>query len=134
MKTVLTYGTFDVLHAGHINILRRARALGDRLIVGLSTDAFNAKKHKDSLQSYVERKMILESLRYVDRVIPERTWTQKRRDILRYHADVLVMGSDWKGQFDELKKYCDVVYLSRTPHVSSTRIRLSAASHFIRST
>ncbi len=123
MKTVMTYGTFDVLHAGHINVLKRARALGDKLIVGLSTDSFNTKKHKEALQSYAERRVILESLRYVDQVIPEKNWEQKKKDILRYRVDFLVMGSDWKGKFDDMKKYCKVVYLPRTPNISSTRLR-----------
>lgn len=122
-KTVITYGTFDFLHIGHINILRRAKELGDRLIVGLSTDEFNQTKHKQSFSSYEERKTILESIRYVDAVIPERCWEQKAQDILKNRVDVFVMGDDWKGEFDFLKEHCEVVYLARTKRISSTKIK-----------
>lgn len=120
MKTVLTYGTYDLLHVGHINLLRRARELGDRLIVGLSTDEFNELKGKKSVFSYEERKQILEALRYVDLVIPENTWEQKKSDVLEHGADVFAMGDDWKGKFDELKEVCKVVYLPRTASISTT--------------
>jgi len=123
MRRVITYGTYDTLHHGHIRLLRRARALGDYLIVGLSTDEFNAGKGKSALFSYEERKHDLESVRCVDLVIPERTWEQKISDVQLYQADVFVMGDDWEGKFDFLKPYCEVVYLSRTPAISSTRIR-----------
>ena len=130
MKKVITYGTFDLLHIGHINLLRRAHELGDYLVVGLSTDAFNAVKHKEALLSYAHRKAILESLKYVDLVIPEKNWKQKKADIRKHKIDVLVMGSDWKGEFDELKKYCNVVYLPRTAYISTSRLK----SHMTRST
>jgi glycerol-3-phosphate cytidylyltransferase len=125
MKTVITYGTFDILHVGHINLLRRARALGDRLVVGLSTDEFNQGKHKSSLLNYENRKAVLESIRYVDEVFPERTWEQKVDDIRRYGADVFVMGDDWTGKFDFLSEFCEVCYLPRTPSISTTGIKAS---------
>ncbi|WP_319026077.1 glycerol-3-phosphate cytidylyltransferase [Pseudomonas putida] len=119
----MTYGTFDVLHAGHIHLLARARALGDRLVVGLSTDEFNALKHKSSLLDYRNRRIVLEAVQYVDEVFPESTWEQKIEDVRRYGADVFVMGDDWAGQFDYLATACDVVYLPRTKDISSTLIR-----------
>src|SRR5690606_31900172 len=109
MRTVITYGTFDILHVEHINLLRRARALGDRLVVGLSTDEFNQSKHKSSLLNYENRKVVLEAIRYVDEVFPEITWEQKSHDIRRYGADVFVMGDDWRGKFDFLRPGCEVV-------------------------
>ncbi|UUY09350.1 glycerol-3-phosphate cytidylyltransferase [Pseudomonas sp. J452] len=123
MKTVITYGTFDVLHAGHINLLRRARALGDRLIVALSTDAFNTGKHKSALLSYDNRKSVIESIRYVDMVIPETCWEQKVTDVQLHGVDIFVIGDDWQGHFDFLKDLCEVVYLPRTMGISSTEIR-----------
>lgn len=123
MRRVLTYGTFDTLHFGHIRLLQRARALGDYLIVGLSTDSFNAKKEKQAFHSWDERKFFLEALRYVDLVIPERTWDQKSDDVKNYHVDVFTMGSDWEGEFDFLSSLCDVSYLPRTENISSTQIR-----------
>lgn len=123
MKTVLTYGTFDLLHVGHINILRRAKALGDRLIVGLSTDEFNAGKHKEAYHSYEDRKLILEAIKYVDLVIPETEWEQKIKDVKENEVDVFVMGDDWDGKFDFLKEYCEVVYLPRTSGISTTKIK-----------
>lgn len=120
MKRVITYGTFDVLHYGHVNLLRRARELGDYLVVGLSSDSFNRIKNKISYYTYEQRKIILEACRYVDLVIPEDTWEQKIQDICKYEIDIFVMGDDWKGKFDFLSNYCDVVYLQRTPNVSST--------------
>jgi len=125
MRTVLTYGTCDVLHIGHINLLRRARDLGDRLIVGLSTDEFNAKKHKSSLLDFENRRATLEAIRYVDLVIPEEAWEQKVDDVRNYSVDLFVIGDDWAGQFDFLKKLCEVRYLSRTPEISSTEIKRS---------
>jgi glycerol-3-phosphate cytidylyltransferase len=122
-KTVLTYGTFDFLHIGHINILRRAKDLGGELIVGLSTDEFNRIKHKQSFSTYEERKKILEAIRYVDLVIPENSWEQKKDDIALYKVDVFVMGDDWEGEFDFLKKYCEVVYLPRTSGISTSIIK-----------
>jgi len=123
-KRVLTYGTFDYLHIGHVNILRRAKELGDYLVVGLSTDEFNWLKHKQSHSSFEERKAILESIRYVDLVIPEQTWEQKVQDIKKHEIDVFVMGDDWAGKFDELKQYCEVVYLPRTQNISTTIIKM----------
>lgn len=123
MKRILTYGTFDLLHYGHINLVRRAKDLGDYLIVGLSTDEFNALKGKESYFKFEERKMLLESIRYVDLVISENTWEQKVEDIIKYEIDVFVMGDDWKGKFDFLKEYCEVVYLPRTEDISTTQIK-----------
>ena len=123
MKIVITYGTFDLLHYGHINILRRAKEQGDYLIVGLSSDEFNELKGKKSYFPYDERKKMLESIKYVDQVIKEDNWDQKVSDIQKYNVDVFVMGDDWEGKFDFLKPYCKVVYLPRTPEVSTTRIK-----------
>lgn len=120
MKRVITYGTFDVLHFGHINLLRRAKAYGDYLIVVLSSDEFNKTKNKESFYTFEQRKAILEACRYVDLVIPEYNWDQKTDDVQQYHVDVFVMGDDWKGRFDFLAKYCEVIYLERTPDVCST--------------
>jgi glycerol-3-phosphate cytidylyltransferase len=124
MKRVITYGTYDLLHYGHINLLRRAKALGDYLIVALSTDEFNQDaKGKKTYFRYEIRKNLLESIRYVDLVIPEQNWEQKIADIQNYQVDVFVMGDDWAGKFDFLKDYCDVVYLERTPDISTTKIK-----------
>ena len=123
MKKVITYGTFDLLHVGHINLLRRAKALGDYLIVGLSTDEFNAGKHKEAYHSYDDRKIMLEAIKYVDEVIPEENWEQKITDVVNNKVDVFVMGSDWEGKFDFLKDYCEVVYLPRTEGISTTKIK-----------
>lgn len=124
MKKVITYGTYDLLHYGHINLLRRAKELGDYLIVALSTDEFNwNSKGKRSYFSYEERKAMLEAVRYVDEVIPEENWEQKVTDVEKYDIDVFTMGDDWKGKFDFLKDKCEVVYLPRTPEISSTQIK-----------
>lgn len=123
MKRIITYGTFDLLHYGHINLLRRAKALGDYLVVCLSTDEFNALKGKKSFFNYEKRKMLLEAIRYVDLVIPEESWDQKINDIKEYHIDTFVMGDDWAGKFDYLKDYCEVIYLPRTPEISTTQIK-----------
>ena len=125
MKRVITYGTFDLLHYGHINLLRRAKALGDYLVVVLSTDEFNREqKHKKCYFSYEARKQMLEAIRYVDLVIPEKSWEQKRSDIHEYNIDTFVMGNDWEGKFDFLKEEgCEVVYLDRTPEISTTQIK-----------
>ncbi|TCI46136.1 glycerol-3-phosphate cytidylyltransferase [Exiguobacterium sp. SH3S2] len=123
MKKVLTYGTFDLLHWGHINILKRAKDLGDYLVVALSTDEFNALKHKQAFHSYENRKVILEAIRYVDEVIPENDWDQKIDDVKNHDIDVFVMGDDWEGKFDFLKDYCEVVYLPRTDGISTTKIK-----------
>lgn len=123
MKKVITYGTYDLLHVGHINLLRRAKELGDYLIVVLSSDEFNAIKHKMAYHSYEDRKIILEAIRYVDEVLPEYNWEQKIKDVVDNQVDIFVMGDDWKGQFDFLKEYCEVVYLSRTEGISTTKIK-----------
>ena len=124
MRKVITYGTFDLLHAGHINLLRRAKELGDYLIVVVSTDEFNwNEKRKKCYFSYEERKKLVEAVRYVDLVMPEENWDQKISDVKEYHVDTFVMGDDWKGKFDFLKDYCEVVYLPRTEGISTTKIK-----------
>ncbi len=124
MKKVITYGTFDLLHYGHINLLRRAKAQGDYLIVALSTDEFNwNSKQKKCYFPYEKRKMLLEAIRYVDLVIPENNWEQKIEDVKEFRVDTFVMGDDWKGKFDYLKDYCEVVYLERTPEISTSSIK-----------
>lgn len=123
MKRIITYGTFDLLHYGHIRLLKRAKEFGDYLIVGLSTDEFNEIKGKKAYHPYEERKMMLEAIRYVDLVIPENTWEQKRNDILKYEADVIVMGDDWKDKFNDLSDVCEVKYLERTKGISTTKIK-----------
>ena len=124
MRKVITYGTFDLLHAGHINLLRRAKELGDYLIVVVSTEEFNwNEKRKKCYFSYEERKKLVEAVRYVDLVIPEENWDQKISDVKEYHVDTFVMGDDWKGKFDFLKDYCEVVYLPRTEGISTTKIK-----------
>lgn len=124
MKRVITYGTFDLLHYGHINLLQRAKSYGDYLIVVLSTDEFNWKeKKKKCYFSYEQRKRLLEAIRYVDLVIPEENWEQKIQDVCTYHVDTFVMGDDWKGKFDFLRDYCEVIYLPRTPEISTTQIK-----------
>jgi len=120
---IITYGTYDLFHYGHMNLLKRARELGDFLIVGLSTDEFNRVKGKESIMPYYQRKEILEAIRYVDLVIPEDNWEQKINDIIQYEIDVFVMGDDWCGHFDFLKEYCQVIYLPRTEVVSSTMLK-----------
>lgn len=130
MKRVITYGTFDLLHYGHINLLRRAKQYGDYLIVALSTDDFNwNQKRKKCYFSFDKRKALLEAIRYVDLVIPEESWGQKVTDVREYHIDTFVMGDDWKGEFDFLKdEGVDVVYLPRTPEVSTTQIKRNLKS------
>ncbi|GAE35794.1 glycerol-3-phosphate cytidylyltransferase [Halalkalibacter akibai] len=123
MKKVITYGTFDLLHWGHINLLKRAKDLGDYLIVAISSDEFNAIKNKKSYHSFENRKMILEAIRYVDEVIPEHKWEQKISDVVDNNVDVFVMGDDWEGKFDFLKDYCEVVYLPRTAGISTSKIK-----------
>lgn len=125
MKTVLTYGTFDLFHVGHVRILKRLRALGDRLVVGISSDEFNALKGKKSFFSYEERAEIVASSKYVDLVFPEHNWEQKRDDIVKYQADIFGMGHDWQGKFDDLSDLCQVVYLERTEDISTTDIKKS---------
>lgn len=123
MKTVITYGTFDLFHVGHVRILQRLRALGDRLIVGISSDEFNALKGKKSFFSYEERAEIVASSKYVDFVFPEHNWEQKQEDIVKYQADIFGMGHDWQGKFDDLSDICQVVYLERTEDISTTDIK-----------
>lgn len=124
MKKVITYGTFDLLHYGHVNLLQRAKALGDYLIVAISTDEFNWNmKGKKCYFTYEERKRLVEAIRYVDLVIPEENWEQKVTDVDEYKVDTFVIGDDWEGKFDFLKEKCEVVYLPRTPEISTTQIK-----------
>ncbi|WP_397537088.1 glycerol-3-phosphate cytidylyltransferase [Rummeliibacillus pycnus] len=123
MKRVITYGTFDLLHVGHVNILRRAKALGDYLVVAISSDEFNALKGKKAYYSYEDRKTILEAIKYVDEVIPENNWEQKIQDVKDHNIDTFVMGHDWEGKFDFLNDYCEVIYLPRTEGISTTKIK-----------
>lgn len=124
MKKVITYGTFDLLHYGHINLLKRSKGLGDYLIVVLSSDEFNEiEKKKKCYFPYEVRKQLLEAIRYVDLVIPEKNWDQKKSDIIEYGIDTFVMGDDWKGKFDYLKEFSEVIYLERTPEISTTKIK-----------
>lgn len=123
MKKVITYGTFDLFHYGHLKLLERAKSFGDFLIVAVSTDEFNKQKGKMSVFPYEHRKAIVENIKFVDLVIPEDNWEQKVDDIKKYNVDILVMGDDWKGKFDYLKEICDVIYIPRTPVVSSTQLK-----------
>jgi len=123
MKTVLTYGTFDLFHIGHLNLLKRARDLGDKLIVAVSTDEFNATKGKTTLMPFEHRVELVRSVRFVDEVIAESNWEQKISDVQQHKVDIFVMGSDWQGKFDFLKPFCEVVYLPRTDNVSSTELK-----------
>ncbi|MEG0279241.1 MAG: glycerol-3-phosphate cytidylyltransferase [Morganella sp. (in: enterobacteria)] len=123
MKKVITYGTFDLFHVGHVRLLKRLKAQGDYLVVAISTDEFNKLKGKESFYSYNERKEIVESCKYVDHVIPESTWEQKKQDIKNHNIDILGMGNDWEGKFDELKNICEVIYLDRTKNISTTKIK-----------
>lgn len=124
MRKIITYGTFDLLHYGHINLLRRAKKNGDYLIVALSTDEFNwDSKQKKCYFNYADRKKMLESIRYVDLVIPENNWEQKKTDVKEFKIDAFIMGDDWKGKFDFLNEFCDVVYLPRTKEISTTQIK-----------
>lgn len=129
-KTILTYGTFDLFHIGHVNLLRRLRNLGDELVVGLSSDEFNSIKGKTTVMPFDQREAVLLSCKFVDRVFPEESWDQKPNDIKRESASIFAMGDDWAGKFDELKEFCDVIYLPRTQDVSTTDIkRLVSALH-----
>lgn len=124
MKNVITYGTFDLFHVGHLNLLRRAKELGDYLIVAVSSDRFNwEEKQKKCEIPDKDRMAIVEAIKYVDKVIPEDSWEQKIEDVKKYNVDVFVMGDDWKGKFDFLKDYCEVVYLPRTEGISSTQLK-----------
>lgn len=122
-KTILTYGTFDLFHIGHLNLLKMLKSMGDTLLVGVSTDEFNELKGKTTIIRFEQRMQIVNSIKYVDRVFPERTWEQKVGDIKTYNVDTFAIGNDWQGKFDNLKDYCDVVYLPRTEGISSTNLR-----------
>lgn len=127
MRKVITYGTYDLLHVGHINLLKRAKSYGDYLIVVVSSDEFNAIKGKKAFYSFEDRKTILEAIKYVDEVLPEYTWEQKKDDVINNQVDVFVMGDDWTGKFDFLKEYCEVIYLPRTEGISTTQIKTELA-------
>lgn len=122
-RVVLTYGTFDLLHVGHLNLLERLRALGDYLVVGVSSDAFNALKGKQTIIPFADRLRLVQALSCVDLAIPEESWDQKPSDIQRYGVSVFGMGGDWEGKFDDLGTLCEVVYLPRTAHISSTQLK-----------
>ncbi|PSW60625.1 glycerol-3-phosphate cytidylyltransferase [Photobacterium kishitanii] len=124
-KIIITYGTFDLFHVGHVRLLKRLKDLGDYLIVGVSSDEFNALKGKKSFFSYAERAEIVSSCIYVDKVFPENNWEQKKTDVIKYNVDIFAMGNDWDGEFDFLNEYCDVVYLQRTEDISTTDIKRS---------
>lgn len=132
MKKVMTYGTFDLLHWGHIHLLERAKSLGDHLTVAVSTDEFNQSKNKVAYYSYKNRKKMLEAVRYVDQVVPEECWEQKIDDILRLDIDLFVIGDDWQGKFDFLEEYCEVIYLPRTKGVSTTKVKLDLRSQEVK--
>jgi glycerol-3-phosphate cytidylyltransferase len=123
MTTVITYGTFDLFHIGHLRLLQRLRGLGDRLVVGVSTDEFNALKGKKTIIPFAHRADIVAAIREVDAVFPEQNWNQKRGDIVREQADIFAMGDDWVGRFDELSDICKVLYLPRTRDISTTEIK-----------
>ncbi|NVK55259.1 MAG: adenylyltransferase/cytidyltransferase family protein [Alteromonadaceae bacterium] len=123
MKTIVTYGTFDLYHVGHVRLLKRLKALGDRLVVGLSTDEFNQVKKKKVIIPFAERKEILLSCQYVDDVFPENCWEQKREDLLREKADIFAIGDDWAGKFDDLGDIAEVLYLPRTKDISTTELK-----------
>lgn len=122
-KIVITYGTYDLSHIGHIRFLKKAKKLGDYLIVAVSTDEFNKIKNKKAIFPYKHRREIISMIKGVDKVIPEKNWEQKIGDVKKYKVDVFCIGDDWRGKFDELKKYCKVVYLPRTKNISTTQIR-----------
>lgn len=124
MKKVITYGTFDLFHFGHLEILRRAKELGEYLVVAISTDEFNEIKDKKCVYPFEHRINIVEAIKYVDEVIPENNWNQKRHDILKNEIDIFTMGNDWEGKFNDLTDICDVIYLPRTPNISATKIKL----------
>ncbi len=126
-KKVITYGTFDLFHYGHLQILKRAKALGDYLVVAVSTDEFNEIKGKKCVYPFKHRSEIVAAIQYVDEVIAEENWEQKADDIKRHNIDIFVMGDDWKGKFDDLNQYCNVVYLSRTPDISSSYLKSNHA-------
>lgn len=122
-KTIITYGTFDLFHIGHLNLLKRLKELGDKLIVAVSTDEFNSLKGKKSIIPFNQRIDIIQSIKHVDLAIPETNWDQKIHDIKQYKVDIFAIGDDWQGKFDFLYDYCEVVYLPRTSDISSTEIK-----------
>jgi glycerol-3-phosphate cytidylyltransferase len=124
-RKIITYGTFDMFHIGHLRLLKRLKEMGDELIVAVSTDEFNELKGKKTLIPYEQRAEIVESIKYVDKVIPERNWEQKVEDINKYNIDIFVIGNDWEGKFDFLKEYCEVKYLERTQDISTTQLKKS---------
>mgnify|MGYP006272090333 CR=1 FL=1 len=128
MTTVITYGTFDLFHIGHLNLLRRLRGLGDKLIVAVSTDEFNEKKGKYSVVSFADRFEILSAIKFVDQVIPEQSWEQKVSDVLKYNVDIFAIGDDWQGKFDDLKSICQVVYMPRTEGISTSLLKKTISS------
>ncbi|TEW56615.1 glycerol-3-phosphate cytidylyltransferase [Psychromonas sp. RZ22] len=128
MKNILTYGTYDLFHIGHVKLFKRLKAMGDNLIVGVSTDHFNKLKDKHSIFSYEERAGIVKACRYVDLVIPENNWEQKKNDIEKYNITTFAMGDDWQGRFDHLKAQCEVIYLPRTENISSTDVKQNILS------
>lgn len=123
MKTVITYGTFDMFHVGHLYLLRRLSEMGDRLVVAVSTDEFNKSKGKNTLIPYTQRAEIVEAIQYVDLVIPEESWEQKLSDVKKYDVDIFAIGEDWRGKFDFLTDLCEVVYLKRTKDISTTELK-----------
>ena len=125
VKRVITYGTFDMFHIGHLRLLQRLQKFGDELIVAVSTDEFNKLKGKRTLIPYTQRAEIVENIKCVDKVIPESDWEQKIKDVEKYNVDIFVMGDDWEGKFDFLKEYCDVIYLERTKDISTTKLKQS---------
>ena len=127
-RRVITYGTFDMFHIGHLKLLKRLAKLGDELIVAVSTDEFNEKKGKKVLIPYRQRAKIVKSIKYVDKVIPEKKWKQKVKDIKKYDVDIFAIGDDWEGKFDFLKEHCEVVYLKRTKNISTTKLKRSMSS------
>ena len=122
-KIVLTYGTFDMFHIGHLNLLNRLKNLGSKLIVAVSTDEFNSIKGKKTLIPFEQRALIVQNIKCVDMVISEENWEQKIDDIKKYNVDIFAMGDDWQGKFDFLKDYCEVIYLPRTQNISTTELK-----------
>ena len=122
-KIVLTYGTFDMFHIGHLNLLNRLKRLGDKLIVAVSTDEFNSIKGKKTLIPFEQRALIVQNIKCVDMVISEKNWEQKIDDIKKYNVDIFAIGDDWQGKFDFLKNHCEVIYLRRTQNISTTELK-----------
>ena len=127
-KTIITYGTFDMFHIGHLKLLQRQKKLGDKLIVAVSTDKFNEEKNKKTLIPYDQRVEIIKNIKCVDEVIAEKSWDQKIRDIETHNVDIFSIGDDWDGEFDFLKEYCEVVYLPRTKNISTTKLKKSLSN------